>query len=92
METLQACGNINGSFRYESCEALEAGLSWLGPSYVQIGRPTNGVFVSADQKRRSRIDRGSITGGHATGSSSRFEIVRLGIGVAIVNNYIHYKP
>lgn len=63
-ESAGALGDITSRFRLSENEALEAGLKWLGRGYREIGRPGSGVFVSADDLRRFRIDPNSLLGRH----------------------------
>ena len=66
-ETAQNTGNLTSVHTLSQAEALDAGITFLGPGYREIGKPGSGVFRSADGRRQFRIDSNSLAGAHAPG-------------------------
>jgi filamentous hemagglutinin len=56
--------NFTSEHIIDANDALDTGHEYLGPGYRQLGKPDSGVFRSADNLRRFRIDNGSIQGTH----------------------------
>ncbi|MGE9744311.1 hypothetical protein [Bdellovibrio bacteriovorus] len=88
-ETLEGAGNFSSRYSINQAEALAAGERWLGAGYRQIGKDNSGVFVSADGRRRFRIDNGSLIGNHSPHKPHvHLELVHPFTGVVISNNHI----
>lgn len=66
-ETVQGAGNLTSAHRLSEAEALDAGVTFLGTGYRELGKLGSGVFRSADGLRQFRIDSGSLAGAHAPG-------------------------
>ncbi|MEH2294027.1 polymorphic toxin-type HINT domain-containing protein [Nostoc sp.] len=63
-ETINSKGQITSKYTIDANDALDTGISFLGPGYTEIGRPGSGVFRSKDGLRQFRIDSNSIQGLH----------------------------
>ncbi|WP_413293992.1 hypothetical protein ACLSU7_02555 [Bdellovibrio sp. HCB185ZH] len=89
IETIENHGNYTSRFTVNSSEALELGAQWMGSGYKQIGKSDSGVFVSADGKRRFRIDNNSLMGTHSPHKPHvHLELVNPITTVVISNNHI----
>jgi uncharacterized protein RhaS with RHS repeats len=91
-ETLSSTGNMTSKLRVSSDDLLDAGSTFLGPNYVEIGKSGSGVFRSADRTRQFRIDNSSLLGTHAPGvPHGHLEIFKPGATKPIVNNHIPFN-
>ncbi|MEK2688774.1 hypothetical protein [Bdellovibrio sp. GT3] len=89
IETIEGQGNITSRYTVNQTEALAMGERWMGDGYKQIGKAGSGVFVSADGKRRFRIDNNSVLGNHAPGKPHvHLELVNPITQIVIANNHI----
>ncbi len=86
-ETLSGSGNMRSASKLSSTEALTTGEEFLGPNYVQIGKPDSGVFRSADGLRQFRIDNNSIDPARSQPHVS-FEAFQVGQTTPYVNNHV----
>ncbi|MBO9666538.1 MAG: hypothetical protein J7501_06950 [Bdellovibrio sp.] len=88
-ETIETQGNYTSRYVVNGAEAMEIGQRWLGDAYTQIGKANSGVFVSADGKRRFRIDGNSLMGTHSPYKPHiHLELVNPVTTVVISNNHI----
>ena len=91
-ETLSKKGNISSSYTLTANEILQAGEVFLGKGYKEIGKPGSGVFLSADEARRFRIDGNSLSGNHAPNiPHGHLETVMPGVAKPQTNNHIPFK-
>jgi hypothetical protein len=89
IETIEGHGNYSSRHSVNGAEAMEIGQRWLGDNYTQIGKADSGVFVSADGKRRFRIDKNSLMGNHAPHKPHvHLELVNPVTTVVLSNNHI----
>jgi hypothetical protein len=92
VETIEGHGNITSRFSVNQTEALELGERWMGENYTQIGKANSGVFLSADGKRRFRIDNNSLLGTHSPHKPHmHLELINPITEVVISNNHILLK-
>jgi hypothetical protein len=63
-ETYLGSGNITSKYLLHADDVLNAGSKFLGNEYKILGKPTRGVFRSADNLRQFRIDPSSLIGRH----------------------------
>lgn len=88
-ETLEGFGNFTSRYQISQSEALSLGELWLGAGYQQIGKERSGVFVSADGRRRFRIDNGSLDGNHSPHHPHiHLELLNPQTGMVLSNNHI----
>lgn len=88
-ETLEGFGNFTSRYHISQSEALTLGELWLGAGYQQIGKERSGVFVSADGRRRFRIDNGSLMGNHSPHHPHiHLELLNPQTGMVLSNNHI----
>ncbi|WP_220128850.1 hypothetical protein [Bdellovibrio sp. KM01] len=92
IETIEGHGNITSRYSVNQSEALELGERWMGQKYSQIGKAGSGVFVSADGKRRFRIDNNSLLGNLSPHKPHvHLELVNPITQIVISNNHIMLK-
>jgi len=88
-ETLSGGKNITSQFTPTVDEMLEAGESFLGGSYKELGGNGSGVFRGTNNNQ-FRLDQGSMSGSHSPGAPhGHFEVFD-DAGNSVVNNHVKY--
>ncbi|WP_413561545.1 hypothetical protein [Bdellovibrio sp. HCB209] len=89
IETIEGHGQITSRYRINQTEALSLGEKWMGSGYKEIGQPGSGVYLSADGRRRFRIDNNSVLGNHSPHKPHvHLELLEPISNIVIVNNHI----
>lgn len=93
IETIEGQGNITSRYTINQTEALTLGEKWMGSKYSEIGKQGSGVFLSADKRRRFRIDNNSVLGNHSPHKPHvHLELVNPITSQVITNNHIILNP